>query len=503
MAEGMVYLIGAGPGDPGLITVKGLKCLKRADVVLYDHLVHRGLLQDVKEGAETIYVGKKLGEHQHPQDQINELMVARSMQGKIVARLKGGDPLIFGRGGEEALALAGSGVQFEIVPGVSAAAAVPVYAGIPVTHRDLTSTLAFITGHQAASKTDPEIPWQNISTGIGTLVFFMGTKNLKDIVEALVRHGKEETAPAAVIQWGTLPAQKVVTGNLGNIVQRSEQENLKPPALIVVEEVVKLRERLNWFESKPLFGKKIVVTRSRTQANKLVELLEESGAETIEIPTIAIAHPEDRGLLDNVMREIHAFDWIIFTSVNGDKAFFDRYFNLKKDMRDLHGIKLAAIGPATKEEVESLHVCVDFQPTKYVAECFVEEFVRQHDVQKRSILLVSSDKARDYMEKELTRRGARCTAIVGYRTVPGGMLSEDIASLFNNEKVDLVTFTSSSTVRNFFALYGGKKNFKVASIGPVTSKTATEIGFAPDIETKEHTIQGLVNAIQDHYRGME
>ena len=501
MAEGKVYLIGAGPGDPGLITVKGLKCLKEADVVLYDHLVHRRLVQDAREGAESIYVGKEAGKHTLPQNTINKLLIARAKTGKVVARLKGGDPLLFGRGGEEALAMAKSGVKFEFVPGVTAATAVPAYAGIPVTHRDFTSTIAFVTGHESPSKGNSSIQWSKIATGIGTLIFFMGVKNLKSIAETLIQNGRDENTPTAVIQWGTLPGQRVVTGNLSNIVQRAERENMKPPALIVVGEVVKLRRKLNWFESKPLFGKKIVVTRSRAQASKLVELLEENGAETIEIPTIAIKNPEDYDPLDKAVREIGTFSWIIFTSANGVTAFFTRYFLLKKDIRDLYGVKLAAIGPATKNEIESFHLCVDFQPTEYVAECFTKEFLQQHDVREKNVLLVCSDKARDYIETELTRHGAQFTAVVGYRTVSSEREVDDITTLFQTKKVDLVTFTSSSTVKNFFSLYKGEKNFEIASIGPITSKTATEMGFAPDIESDEHTIPGLVSAITNYYKG--
>lgn len=501
MAEGKVYLIGAGPGDPGLITVKGLKCLRRADVVVYDHLVHRSLMQEIREGAETVYVGKKAGEHALPQHEINALLIARAKQGKVVARLKGGDPLIFGRGGEEALALASCGVQFEIVPGVSAATAVPAYAGIPLTHRDFTSTLAFITGHESPSKLYSAIQWSQIATGIGTLVFFMGTKNLKSIVEALVQNGRAEATPVAVIQWGTLPGQKVVTGNLGNIVRCAEMENMKPPALIVIGEVVKLRERLSWFETRPLFGRKIVVTRSRSQASKLIELLEDCGAEAIEVPTIAIEPPDDSGPLDRALREVCRFDWIFFTSVNGAQAFFNRYLSVKRDIRDLQGVKFAAIGPATKEKIESFHLGVDFQPTEYTAERFTEEFIRQHDVQQKKILLIGSDRSQDHIEKELRSHGARFTSVVGYRTVLGEAQAEDIAALFETKKVDLVTFTSSSTVKNFFGLYRGEKSFLIASIGPVTSKTAAEMGFSPDIEADEYTIPGLVRAVVDYYRG--
>ncbi len=501
MSEGKVYLIGAGPGDPELISVKGLKYLKRADVVIYDNLVNKKLLKNVKNRAEIIYVGKESGHHTFDQEQINKLLIKKAKEGKVVVRLKGGDPFIFGRGGEEALALSESGIKFEIIPGITAATAVPAYAGIPITHRGITSTLAFITGHETPLKEESHIDWSKISTGIGTLIFFMGVKNLKNIVNNLIKHGRDENTPVAIVRWGTLPKQKVISANLKNIIKIAEKENIKPPALIIIGEVVKLRDKLNWYESKPLFGKKIVVTRSRTQASKLVDLLEEYGAETIEVPTIKFEYLEKSNSLNKAINQIKKFEWLIFTSVNGVRSFFKRFFSLKKDIRELANIKIASIGPATKNEIESFYLKVDFQPSKYFAECFVEEFIKKNNVKNKNILLIRADKARDYIEKELIKSGANVTSVIGYRTLLEDLESSKIFEILDRGEVDWVTFTSSSTARNFFNIYKGQKKFKIASIGPITSRTIKESGFSPDAEAEEHTIPGLVKAILEYYQG--
>ena len=503
MAEGKVYLTGAGPGDPQLISVKGLKYLKRAEVVVYDNLVNKKLLKNVKNGAEVIYVGKKSGQHTLDQHLINKLLIEKAKMGKVVIRLKGGDPFIFGRGAEEALALSESGVDFEVIPGITSATAVPAYAGIPLTHRGITSTVAFITGHETPLKNESSIDWSKISTGLGTLIFFMGAKTLKNIVDNLINYGRDEDTLVAVVRWGTLPKQKVITATLKNIVKIVERKKINPPALIIVGEVIKLREKLNWFESKPLFGKKIIVTRSRTQASKLVDLLEEYGAEAVEIPSIKFEYPEEFHSLDEVINKINEFEWLIFTSVNGVKSFFKRFFYLEKDIRELSHLKTASIGPATKEEIESFYLKVDFQPSEYIAECFIKEFVKEHDVKNKNILLIRADKARDYVEKELINSGANISSVIGYRTLLEDSKPSEVLEIFERGEVDWITFTSSSTVRNFFSMYQGSKIFKIASIGPITSKTIRESGFSSDVEAEEHTIPGLVKAILDYYRGQK
>ncbi|NQU07936.1 MAG: uroporphyrinogen-III C-methyltransferase, partial [Candidatus Abyssubacteria bacterium] len=343
----LVYLIGAGPGDPGLISVKGARCIQKADVVVYDYLSNPRLLSHCKPGAEKIYVGKKGSKHTLEQGDINKLLVDKASAGNVVARLKGGDPFVFGRGAEEALALKEAGIPFEIIPGITAAVAAPAYAGIPVTHRDLTSTFALITGHEDPTKEESAIDWAKVATGIGTIAFYMGVKNLPRIAEKLIEHGRSPDTPVAVIRWGTTPNQQTVVGTLENIVQKVKEAGLKAPAITLVGEVVKLREDLNWFETRPLSGKKIVVTRSRAQSSEFVEQIESLGAEAVEMPTIRIADPEDFGPLDKAISKIEAFDWIVLTSPNGAAALFERLDARELDARALGGVKVAAVGAAT------------------------------------------------------------------------------------------------------------------------------------------------------------
>src|SRR5512140_1184060 len=330
---GKVYLIGAGPGDPGLITVKGLECVKKADVIIYDYLANERLLDHRRPEAELVYVGKQGGKHTLPQDDINVLIVERAKGGKIVARLKGGDPFIFGRGGEEAEELADDGIPFEVVPGVTAATSVPTYAGIPLTHREHTASVAFVTGHEDPTKEESKVHWDKLATGVGTLVFFMGMKNLQNIVDNLVTHGRSAETPIALIQWGTRTDQRVVTGMLKDIVAKVKEAKLGPPAIIVVGEVVKLRQKLNWYESKPLFGKRVLVTRSRDQASVFAEMLIDRGATTIEFPTIDVVPPASWEELDQAIGEIESFNWLILTSANAVRFFMERLRSLGRDIR--------------------------------------------------------------------------------------------------------------------------------------------------------------------------
>ena len=372
MNTGKVYLIGAGPGDPGLITVKGLRCLETADVVVYDYLANEQLLSRIREGAEKVYVGKKGGDHTLPQERINELIIARAKEGKSVARLKGGDPFIFGRGGEEAEELAEAGIPFEVVPGVTSAIAVPAYAGIPLTHRDYTSTVAFITGHEDPAKEESQIAWDKISTGIGTLVFLMGAGNLPRIARELIKNGRSPETPVALIRWGTLPEQETVLGRLSDIGEIARSRQIKPPVIILVGEVVALREKLNWFETLPLFGKKILVTRAREQASDLSERLRVLGAAPVEFPTIGILPPESWADVDHCLQRMVLYDWIIFTSANGVKFLLERLSALGRDVRDLRGPRVCAIGPKTAEALEGLKIKVSFVPQEYRAEAIFE-----------------------------------------------------------------------------------------------------------------------------------
>jgi uroporphyrinogen III methyltransferase/synthase len=494
MPFGRVSLIGAGPGDPGLITVKGLERIRRADVVLYDYLAEPSLLKEARPDAEIIYVGKKAGDHAMRQEDINELLVEKARGGKRVARLKGGDPYVFGRGGEEALHLAENGVPFEVVPGVSAGVAAPAYAGIPVTHRGLATSVAFVTGHESPDKEESGIDWSKIANAADTLVFFMGVRNLPDIVARLVENGRPADTPIALIQWGSRPDQKSVAGTLETIVGRVLESGLKPPALIVVGAVVGLRERLNWFESRPLFGQRILVTRSRHQASQLSAKLAELGAQAVELPTIDIAPLEDFAELDAVIGRVGAFDWLIFTSINGVDAFFERFFALRPDIRALGGAKIAAIGQPTADRLRALRLAVDFVPERFISEEFVLEFIKGHEAKGKSFLLPGSSMARDVIERGLRAEGADFTFVPVYRNIPVG---DDgaLARILDEGPLDWVTFTSSTTARNFFSLWKGERAFKIASIGPITSQTVREAGHEPDIEAADHTVDGLVEAL--------
>jgi len=495
-SKGIVHLVGAGPGDPGLITVKGLACLQKAEVVVCDRLVNQRLLEHVPSDCEIIDVGKTPQHHAVTQDQINAILVDRARAGKVVVRLKGGDPFLFGRGGEEAEALAEAGIPFEIVPGVTSAIAVPAYAGIPVTHRDFTSTFAVVTGHEDPTKDGSDIDWAKLATGVGTLVFLMGIGNLAAIVDRLVEHGRDPQTPVAVIRWGTEPRQQTVTGTLVDIVQRVREAGLQPPAVTVVGEVVRLREKLRWFDTRPLFGKRVLVTRARPQARALSQLLRELGAEPVEFPAIAIAPPSDWSRLDQAIDRLAIYDWIIFTSANGVQAVVERIQARGGELRLLEGPCVAAIGPATAQALRDHGVRVDFVPPVYVAE---EITAGIGDVRGHRILLPRADRARPALAESLREKGALVDEVVAYRTTAAP--SGDLLAILGNGKIDIVTFSSSSTVKNLAYALGGRSpretldGMLVACIGPVTAHTARELGIRVDVVAPEHTIQGLVDAI--------
>ncbi len=498
--KGIVYLVGAGPGDPGLITVKGLECIGRADVVIYDRLVNPQLLTIAREGAELIYVGKSVHHHALPQEEINALLVRKAQEGKTVTRLKGGDPFLFGRGGEEAEALAQAGIPFEVVPGVTSAIAAPAYAGIPVTHRDYTSTFAVVTGHEDPTKEASNIEWAKLATGVGTLVFLMGVGNLPLIVGELLKHGRPPDTPVAIIRWGTEARQETVTASLRDIVDRAQDAGIKPPGVIVVGDVVNLRERLRWFDTKPLFGKRVLVTRSREQASVLSGRLRELGAEPVEFPTIKIAPPQDFGPLDEAIEGLSSYDWVIFTSANGVKSFMQRLLVRGRDVRALAGVKLAAIGPATAGELERLSLRVGYMPQRYVAEAIAEGI---GDVAGARILLPRADLARPSLVQGLEAKGAVVDEVIAYRTLSREP-SEEIKRILLDGKIDIVTFTSSSTVRNLASALEAEvgKGWQaaleraiIACIGPITAETAAELGIKVDVVAEEHTIKGLVGSI--------
>jgi uroporphyrinogen III methyltransferase/synthase len=505
-SAGKVYLVGAGPGDPGLITVKGLWCIEKADVIIYDYLASPSLLKHASPKAEKIYVGKKGGDHTLPQDQINRLIVEKAQSGLTITRLKGGDPFIFGRGGEEAEELIAAGIAFEIVPGVTSAVAAPAYAGIPLTHRDYTSTLAFVTGHEDPNKSESTIHWPSLAKGIGTLVFFMGVKNLPNITRELMNNGMPGHTPVAVVRWGTTPRQISLTGTLEDISQKVEQAGLKAPAIIVVGEVVKLREKMQWFETRPLMGKRIVVTRSREQASDLVMRLSDMGAECLECPTIEIRPPADWSLLDRAIESLSAYDWLVFTSVNGVQFFFDRLFEKGKDVRALHQVHTAAIGPATARRLLDFGLKSDIVPKTFRAESVVEAF-EAVPLQGKKILLPRAAEARPILPVELSRMGAVVDEIPVYETHQARDSGDMLMQALKSREVDMVTFTSSSTVKNFKALLPDTEDLQtlmqgvaVAGIGPITSDTARELGFEVHITADAFTIPGLCEAIERYYK---
>jgi len=485
---GKVYLVGAGPGDPDLITWKGRRILERADAVLFDHLANDALVELAPPAAERIYVGKKKSLHAFTQEEICGMMIERAQRGLTVVRLKGGDPYIFGRGGEEAEALADAGVPFEVVPGVTTPLGIAAYSGVPLTHREHTSVVTFVTGHAVDA-----IEWDKVGLA-ETLVIFMGLTTFGAIAKALIARGRSADTPAMAVRWGTRPDQETLTGTLATLPAQIEQHGLKPPATIIVGEVVRLREKLDWFERLPLFGKRIVVTRAKGQAEALSARLRALGADVVELPTIEIRPAADSAPLDRAIAELACYDWLIFTSSNGVRFFLDRLDRSATDLRAL-GAKICAIGPATRAAVESLHLKVDLMGKEYVAESLIEAFAA-HDLAGKRVLLPRAAVARDLVPVELTRRGALVDVVEAYRTVIPEDAAERIATAFAR-KPDWITFTSSSTVQNFVTLVGAAKleGVKVATIGPVTSQTARSLGVTVAVEAHPFTIDGLVSAI--------
>jgi uroporphyrinogen III methyltransferase / synthase len=489
--NGKVYLIGAGPGDPELITVKGRRILEQAGAVLYDHLAPHALLALAPPGAERIYVGKKRSDHAFGQDEIARMMVERARRGLVVVRLKGGDPLLFGRGGEEAEALAQAGVPFEIVPGVSSPMGLAAYAGVPLTHREHTSAVTFVSGHDAAA-----VDWARIGHA-ETLVIFMGVTAFPEIARALVAHGRSPDTPAVAVRWATRPDQETLEGTLATLPALIAERGLKPPATIVVGEVVRLRAQLDWFEHLPLFGKRIVVTRAAGQADALSARFRDLGACVVELPAIEIRPAADFGPLDRAIAQLASYDWVIFTSVNGVRAFLERLDCSGTDLRSLRA-RLCAIGPATRDAVEALHLKVDVMGAEYVAEGLLEALAA-HNLAGARVLLPRAAVARDLVPIELARRGALVDVVEAYRTLaPEGAEERIRKVLAAHPAPDFVTFTSSSTVRNFLAAAGGPEalaGVKAVSIGPVTSRTARDLGIEVAAEASPFTVDGLVEAV--------
>ncbi|HZR45323.1 MAG TPA: uroporphyrinogen-III C-methyltransferase [Candidatus Manganitrophaceae bacterium] len=501
---GKVYLVGAGPGDPKLLTLRGKELLEQADTIIYDYLANPMLLAFAREGAETVYVGKKGGSRNTPhQEKINLLMIEAARAGKRVIRLKGGDPFVFGRGGEETEALVAAGIPFEVVPGVTSAIGVPAYAGIPLTHRHISSTVTFITGHEHP-KEESRVYWEKLAKGADTLVFLMGMGNLSEIVENLIRYGRDPKTPVGLVRWGTYPFQKTLIGRLDDIVEKVASSGMKPPVVIIVGEVISLREKLNWFESRPLFGKRIVVTRAKEQAPAFTELLASYGAEVLSFPTLQIVPPPSWAPLDAAIEKIESYHWLIFTSVNGVHFFKKRLSALGKDLRLLKGISLCAIGPRTAEEVEAWGLRVDLVPPEFVAEGILEALEKK-GIAGRRFLIPRALEAREILPEEIKNRGGEVEVVPAYQAVRPEYDPKEIDRLFGKEPVDMITFASASTLRNFAEIVG-RKNLKerlgksaVACIGPITAEAAKKFGLMVNVIPKEYTFPALAEAIVDYF----
>jgi uroporphyrinogen III methyltransferase/synthase len=500
--KGMVYLVGAGPGDAGLMTLRGAELLGRADVVVYDALVNTDLLRLAPEGAEFIYAGKRSGLHAIPQEELSRLLVDKARPGKLVVRLKGGDPYVFGRGGEEAEVLAAAGMPFEVVPGISSSIAGPNYAGIPLTHRDHCSSFSVITGHEDPTKQDTDVDWGQVARAPGTKVVLMGVTRIGKIADSLVANGMAKETPVAVIRWATTGRQQSVFGTLQTIAGVVEAAKFMPPAIIVIGDVVKLREKLNWFEKRPLFGRRIVVTRTRKQASQLSKQLQDRGADVLEIPVIKTVTPDDRQSIADVLLELNSYNWLVFTSPNGVTAFFDYFFKAFGDVRDIGGVRIAAVGAATAAKIRELHLTVDVMPDEYVTAKVADALAKHESIENLKILLLRAQVANRDLPKALEEMGAIVDDVAVYKTVPETEDRDGYAERLLKEGADWITFTSSSTVENFNARFDLKDltqrfpSLKLASIGPETTKAIAVLGLKPAVEAKEHTIEGLVKAIQ-------
>jgi uroporphyrinogen III methyltransferase/synthase len=504
MKCGTVYLVGAGPGEPGLITVKGLGCLRKADVIIYDRLIDDSLLEEAPPKTEKIYVGKGRGCHAMEQKEINLLMVGKARAGKMVVRLKGGDPFVLGRGGEEAEVLAANHIPFEIVPGVSSAYAVPAYAGIPVTHRRLASSFTVITGHETPEKGGESIAWDKISMSGDTLVFLMGMGNLAHIVSKLIRNGKTSSTPVSVTSHGASPRQRTVVGTLEDIVSKAKEAGFEPPAVIVVGEVVRLREQLRWFDSLPLFGKRVLVTRAEHQADELSRQLTELGAIPVEMPVIKIGPPRTWKELDQAIVNRKSYGWIIFTSINAVEMFWKRLYALNLDSRWLADTKIGAIGPVTARALVEKGVRTDYLPEIYTSQGFLAG-LRRKNIAGCNILLPRADIAGNELSDGLVKLGAKVQQVTAYRTTTATKLNLQAKQMLLGGDIDVVAFTSASTVDSLLAILGRRweiiKQAKLACIGPNTAAALAGKGLKADIVATEHTVAGLVAALGRYYTG--
>lgn len=501
---GKVYLIGVGPGDPGLLGRKAKKVITAADVILYDALVDHRVLGLVRKDTEHVFVGKRGGKPSPRQEEINRLLVKKAREGKIIARVKGGDPFVLGRGAEEALYLSRKRVDFEVIPGVTSAIAAPAYAGIPLTHRDLASSFTVVTGQEDPGKIKSGINWEALAASKGTLVFLMGMNRLGDIIRKLSASGLSPQTPVGIVENGTYPSQRTVTGTLSNIAERARKENIKPPAAIVVGKVVRLRDKLNWFERKPLFGKKIIITRTREQASSLAAELSAAGAEVIEFPTIEVVAPSRTGRLDRALRSASQFEWLVFTSPNGVRGFFQRMFAIGHDVRVLGGIKIAVVGPATADELGHYGLTADRMPREYYT-YQIPRAIGMKNITGKRILLARSDISDPTLFRALKKAGGDVEEVICYRTVKPRRPDPKAKSIVARGEFDGITFTSSSTVENFFAILGREKARRtisgkmVASIGKVTSLALEQNNIRVAIQARRPTVSELAQAIVKHF----
>lgn len=505
MPKGKVFLVGAGPGDPGLLTLAAAEILKYADAVLYDGLVNPEILDLANPRAERVFVGKKtFHPYKHAnvkklsQSEINRLITKHAKMGKLVVRLKGGDPFVFGRGGEEAEWLKQNNIEFKVIPGITSGIAAPAYAGIPLTHRNMSSSAAFITGSEDEKKITSRIAFDALAKSVQTLVFYMGVERSKQICKELITEELSKNTPACMIQWGTLPHQRVIEGNLGNIYQKAKQARLESPSILIVGEVCRLRKKLFWFEKKPLKGKTVLVTRAQETAGKLKLLLTLAGARVIEFPTFRILPPDSYLPLDNQLKHIKDFQWIIFTSMNGVTSFFDRVEALNIQLQSFRRSRFCAIGEKTAQAIRERGFHVNRMPSTFTSNALAASF-EKGELKRKNVLLARADIAPDTLQKKLSRMGAIVTSVVAYRTVPEASSYSKINRLIKNTRVHWITFTSASTVDNFLKLAGNRRSLfkrsRVACIGPVTAKRAISLGFPVDTVAKIQTIEELVRAI--------
>ncbi len=498
--KGKVYIVGAGPGDVGLLTVKGLKCLQKADVVVYDFHLNAQVLNYISHDAEFIYAGKRGGQHDMTQDRINETIVSKASEGKLVCRLKGGDPFVFGRGGEEAEELVKAGIEFEVVPGISSSVAAAAYAGIPLTHRAYSSSFAVVPGYEDVTKEKSSIDWAKLATGVGTIVFLMTVKNISMVCQRLIENGRSPETPVAVVRWGTRADQTTLVGDLKTMPDLVKENEIRPPAVMIVGEVVKLREKLKWFEKKPLFGHRVLVTREHTVG---FEPLSELGAEIMEFHTIEIAPPDDWTDLDNAIDKIDSYSWLILTSANGVKYFFQRLMDKERDIRDLKGVKICAVGPQTAAAIRKHGIKVDLVPKKYNAEGLIEAFTEEgtkNSLKGLKFLLPRAEAAREAFPEKVRDLGGEIDVFTSYKTVKPEVHGKRLKRFLKQGKISIATFTSASTFRNYMEIMGDDAeqyltDVAIAAIGPVTAAAVEKAGLKVSIMPEKATIDNMVSEI--------